>query len=95
MENRGTLNIFKAQVYFKDLDPNAVQVELFADATKDKGFFRQEMKRVSQLAGADGGYVYSTEVPANRLATDYTARLVPHWKDVEVPLEEEQILWQK
>jgi len=95
IENIGTQHVFNAQVYFKDLDPNTVQVELFADATKDKGIFRQEMKRISQLAGLEGGYVYSTEVPANRLATDYTARLVPHWKDVEVPLEEEQILWQK
>jgi len=95
VETKGKQHFFKTEVYLKDLDPNSVQVELFADAVKDKSLFRQEMKRISQLAGTDGGYVYSTEAPANRLATDYTARLVPHGKDVEVPLEEEQILWQK
>ena len=36
------------------LDPNVVQVELFADATKDKGLFRQEMKRVSQNGRSAG-----------------------------------------
>ena len=83
------------EVYFKDLDPNAVQVELFANATKDKGLFRQEMKRINRLAGTEVGYVYSLEAPVNRPANDYTTRLIPRCNGVEVPLEEEQILWQR
>jgi hypothetical protein len=38
---------------------------------------RQEMKRVRQLAGAPGGYVYSAAVSAARPPTDYTARVIP------------------
>ena len=88
-------HIFNVQVFLNGLDPNEVQVELFADATKDTGLFRQEMKRVIKKAGAQGGYDFSIEVPTNRPATDYTPRLVPRYNGVEVPLEEEQILWQK
>ena len=95
IETKGKQHIFNAQVFLNDLNPNAVQVELFADAIKDTGLFRQEMKRVSQLAGTQGGYDYSIEVSTNRPATDYTPRLVPRYNGVGVPLEEEQILWQR
>ena len=56
---------------------------------------RQEMKRVRQLAGAPGGYVYSAAVSAARPATDYTARVIPHCDGVAVPLEAARILWQR
>ena len=56
---------------------------------------RQEMKRVRQLAGASGGYVYSARVSATRPATDYTARVIPHCDGVAVPLEDARILWQR
>ena len=56
---------------------------------------RQEMKRVRQLAGAPGGYVYSAAVSAARPPTDYTARVIPHCDGVAVPLEDARILWQR
>jgi starch phosphorylase len=57
--------------------------------------FKQEMKRVRQLAGASGGYVYSAAVSAARPPADYTARVIPHCDGVAIPLEDERILWQR
>jgi hypothetical protein len=56
---------------------------------------RQEMKRVRQLAGASGGYVYSAAVSAARPPADYTARVIPHCDGVAISLEDAQILWQR
>jgi len=56
---------------------------------------QQEMKRVRQLAGASGAYVYGTAVSAARPSTDYTARVIPHGGGVAIPLEDARILWHR
>jgi starch phosphorylase len=38
---------------------------------------------------------YSTHVSATRPASDYTARIVPHHLNAFVPLEADQIVWQR
>lgn len=53
------------------------------------------MSGVRQLAGWIGGHVYRTSVPAARPATDYTARVIPHYDGMAIPLEEAHILWQR
>ena len=50
-------------------------------------------KRVRQLAGVLGGYVYSAAVSAARPPADYTPRVVPHCDGVAIPLENARILW--
>ena len=87
--------MFEAHVYLDELDPNAVQVELYADGVDGDGPVRQEMKRVRQLVGAAGGYAYSARVDATRPPTDYTARAIPCCAGVAVPLEAARILWQR
>ena len=62
VETRGEQHVFEVQVYLNDLDPKAVRVELYADGVNGSAPVRQEMKRVRQLAGASGGYVYSAAV---------------------------------
>jgi starch phosphorylase len=66
VETNGEQHVFEVQVYLNDLDPNAVRVELYADGVNGGAPVRQEMKRVRQLAGASGGYVYSAAVSAAR-----------------------------
>ena len=88
-------HVFDVQVYLDDLDPKAVQVELYADGIDGGSPVRQEMKRVRQLPGAPGGYGYSAAVSAARPPGDYTARVIPHCDGVAVPLEAAQILWQR
>jgi starch phosphorylase len=72
-----------------------VRVELYADGVMGSAPVRQEMKRVRQVAGASGGYVYGAAVSADRPATDYTARVKPQCPGVAVPLEAARILWQR
>ncbi len=93
VKTTGKQHVFDAQVYLDDLDPQAVQVELYADGTNGNVPVRQEMMRARPLVGATHGYLYSASVPATRPATDYTPRLIPRYTGVAVPLEAPHILW--
>ena len=88
-------HVFEIQVYLDDLDPNAVQVELYANGINGGEPVRQELKRLRQLVGAVGGYLCGATVSADRPASDYTARVIPRHSGVAVPLESAQILWQR
>ena len=90
----GDRHVFEVQIYFGELDPNTVRVELYADVNGEPPF-RQEMQRGQQLVGAVNGYDFNTAVSAARPATDYTARVVPRHDGVAIPLEAAQILWQR
>jgi starch phosphorylase len=95
VETRGEQHVFDVQVYFGDLDPKAVRVELYADGVMGSAPVRQEMTRVRQLAGAPGTYVYNAAVSAAPPPEDYTARVIPHCDGVAIPLEDARILWQR
>ncbi|MDD5558197.1 alpha-glucan family phosphorylase [Candidatus Methylomirabilis sp.] len=93
VETRDEQHVFEVQVCLNDLDPKAVRVELYADDVMGSAPVRQEMKRIRQLAGASGGYVYSAAVSAARPSADYTARVMPHCDGVAIPLECAHVLW--
>jgi starch phosphorylase len=95
LETKGKQFVFDVEVYLDDLDPKAVRVELYADGMNGGAPVRQEMKRVRQLAGASGCYVYSAAVSAARPPADYTPRAIPHCDGVAIPLEDAHILWQR
>ena len=86
---------FEVQVLFNNLDPEAVQVELYADGINGDAPVRKEMMLVRKIPGVAGGYVYRGTVPASRPAEEYTARVTPHFSGVTVPLEYARILWQR
>ena len=94
-QTNSTHHVFEAQVFLQGLDPEAVRVELYANAINGSSPVRQEMTRNGALAGAGGGYAYVGQVPATRPATDFTARMIPHCEGVAIPLEDERILWQR
>jgi len=95
VETDAEQHVFEVQMYLDNLDPEAVRVELYANGVDGSAPERVEMKRVRQLVGATNGYAYRAEVPAARPTTDYTARLIPHYDGVAVPLEDAHILWQR
>jgi len=95
IQTAGEQHLFEVQVYLAGLDPDAVRVELFADAANNGEAVRQVMKFVRPLTGTTGGYLYGAEVRATRPASDYTPRLIPGYPGVAVPLEADQILWQR
>lgn len=88
-------HVFEAQVYLDDVDPGAVRVELYADGAVGGAPVLVDMERIRPLEGTACGYVYRASVDADRPAVDYTARVVPHYTGVSVPLEEASILWQR
>lgn len=95
LETNSGQHVFEVQVYLDDLNPEAVQVELYADGIDAGPPERVPMRRVRQLVGATNGHAYRAELPATRSAVDYTARLIPYRVGVAVPLEATQILWQR
>jgi starch phosphorylase len=95
IETRGNQHLFIVQVYLNDLNPDAVRVELYANRRNEDAAVRQEMKRIGPLEGELIGYAYVGSVPATRSVADYTPRIIPSGSGIAVPLEEEQILWQR
>jgi starch phosphorylase len=95
VETFGEQHVFEIQVFLADLDSKSVHVELYADEVNDGSPVQQEMKLLHPLNGAAGGYVYSAAVSSSRPQADYTARLIPHFDGVAVPLEFDPILWQR
>jgi glycogen phosphorylase len=93
VEQQGEKYLFHVQVFLDDIDPDAVGVELYADAQKDGGPIRQAMTRGERPAGATSAFTYSASVPTSRPAADYTPRLVPRHEGAFVPLEAPFILW--
>jgi len=92
--NEGTQYAFEVQVFLGGLDPQVVEVELYAEPQADGKVFRQKME-LEQHSVSDGYMAYSSKVPANRPLTDYTARIIPFQPQAAVPVEANQILWQK
>lgn len=95
VEKEDDQHVFELQVYLDDLDPDAVQVELYANGINGAAPEQLEMARMRQLTGSLGGYIYSARVPAIRTERDYTARIIPRHEGAAVPLEAPWILWQR
>jgi len=86
---------FNVQVYFNDLNPDTVQVELFANGINGESPIIQKMTRGTQIENNDNAFCFNATVAASRMASDYTARIIPCLRDVSVPLEISRILWQR
>ena len=95
VETTAMQHLFSVPVYLSGLDPDDLRVEIYADGLNGKAPVRQEMSRVQKLADAEDGYIYRAQVPATRSPGDFTARVIPHYPGVAVPIEAPQILWQR
>jgi len=87
-------HLFEVQLFFNDLEPDTLQVELFSDGLNGEAPSVQIMNRGKIIEGEFNGYQYHTSVSAARPATDYTARVIPVILSVSVPLEISRILWE-
>ena len=95
VESSAGHHVFEVEVFLNDLDPNAAHIELYADGVDGGAPVRVEMPCVRRLPGAAGGCLYQATVPATRPAPDYTARVIPQFRGVVVPLEFPRIQWQR
>ena len=82
------------QIYFGEIDPDTIEVQMFADAITGEAPFIQQMTRSKKSKAKDGSYTYSVSVASTRPASDYTPRIIPNLSGVSVPLETNLILWQ-
>jgi starch phosphorylase len=94
VKTEGGRDTFEVQVFLNGLDPKSVRVELYAEVAGSAPL-RQEMRRVCPSDVTSAGDIYSVTVPAGRALGDYTARAMPQFDDVAIPLESRQILWQR
>ncbi len=86
---------FELDVHCGGLAPRAVRVELYANGIHGGAAVRQEMQRVRSLEGSENNFLFAASVSAERPPSDYTARVIPFFPGVAVPLEAPQILWQR
>jgi len=93
VQQQGAHYLFQVQVFLSDMNPDAVRVELYAEAQKDAAPMTLPMDRGEGLVGAAGGFTYTAIIATNRRAADYTPRLVPLHAGALVPLEAAFILW--
>jgi starch phosphorylase len=93
VSSAGDRHRFTLQVYLDEIEPDAVQVQLYAQPLDNQAAIVRTMTRGQALAGAINGFLYSGEVPAVRPVEHYTARIVPYHPAAAVPLEANQILW--
>jgi glycogen phosphorylase len=92
VESKGEVHNFQVQVYLEELDPDFVQVELYAQGTDARESMRHVMSRGEQLIG-ENAWVYTAEVRTVHPASNFTPRVIPYHPDASVPLESSQILW--
>jgi starch phosphorylase len=95
VETREGQHEFDVKVHLGDIAPDAVRIELYADGIAGDDPVRIAMERLWPLPEDAAGYEYRASVPTTRPATDYTARAVPQFPGVAVPLEVAHILWQR
>ena len=95
VKTAGGQHSFEVELFLGDLDPHAVRVELYAQEIVGPDPLRYEMQRVKQKQVADCCTIYRASVPAERPASDFTARAIPHFPGAMVPLEANPILWQR
>jgi glycogen phosphorylase len=92
VETEANEHRFHLHVHLDELDPDAVQVELYAEPIDGSEPIRYAMTRETSLAG-ESTWRYSATLPANRPAGDFTPRVIPSCSDALIPLEAAQILW--
>ena len=95
VETKGEQRIIGVEVFLKDISPDAVRVELYAEGLQGEAAMKQAMTRVRPLAEGTGGFYYSGTVTSARPATDFTARIMTRYDGLSVPAEAGWILWQK
>ena len=85
----------EVQIYFNDLDPDTIEVQLFANGVQGEAPTIQTMTRGKKTDGKDNGYIFNASIDSIRPVRDYTPRVIPNFSPVSVPLETTLILWQK
>ncbi|MDR3736473.1 MAG: alpha-glucan family phosphorylase [Acidobacteriaceae bacterium] len=95
VETHDALHFFWVQIFFGDMRPEDLKVELYANAFPGDKCALAVMSLCKDCpANGSPAKIYRAQVSADRPASDYTPRIVPQHPGVAVPLDAGQILWQ-
>ncbi len=94
VETRDGQHHWRVPVHLGALSFQSVTVELYADTPGQGDPVRLPLTHTSQPGQSSGDHLYVGSVAADRSASEYTARIVPSFPGVSVPLEAAYILWQ-
>lgn len=84
---------FRVQVFCDQQVKDKISVELLAN--NESGGCPEVIKMHLKDTDNNGSeHQYSAEVKTSRDINDYTARVVSHYENIEVPMEDNHILWQ-
>jgi starch phosphorylase len=86
---------FEITVASGELHPDQFRVELFAGPAGETDAKTEILPACASSPQASGTILYSVCCSAARPATDHTVRIVPSHNSASVPLEADQILWQR
>ena len=78
-----------------DLGPHDLRVELYANPMRDGAAVREVMTACKACSDSPNSQIYLAQVSATRPAGDFTPRVIPYHANASVPLETEQILWER
>jgi glycogen phosphorylase len=82
-------------IFFNEIDPADVSIELFANGINEEVPIVVKMNRGKKIEGTGNGYLFNASVASTRPASDYTPRVTPNFPGVKVPLETNLIRWQQ
>jgi starch phosphorylase len=95
IETHDAQHFFQVEISPGALTRDQLQVELYADSMHGGMPAIEVMTAPEPCPDSPGVLTYSAHVSKTRPASDYTARIVPRHLNASVPLEAEQILWQR
>ncbi len=84
---------FNVRLFLIGIIPEQISVEVYADGVNGAKPTVTEMTCTSIKYDGDQEYRYSAKVDSSRNQNDYTIRVIPKYKGVAVPLEENLIFW--
>jgi glycogen phosphorylase len=86
---------FAVQLFLGSVDPDAIAVELYAEARDGEPAVGVPMAPAGPVADVPGGVWYRASVVTVRPAEEFTPRVVPYHPEARVPTEALRILWQR
>ena len=95
IETHDGQHFFQVEVLPGNLNPDQLEVELYADSIHGGKPAIEGMTALEPCPDSPGVLTYSAHVSPTRPVSDYTARIVPRHPNASVPLEAQQILWQR
>jgi glycogen phosphorylase len=93
VENVENGHLFHAHIFLNGIPAEHIITELFAEGINGGDPERIVMEH-DPVAGNNEEHVFHAFVGAARPAGDYTPRIIPHYEEISVPLEDNHILWQ-